>query len=374
MFKTLLATAAMALALSSPALADLKVGSVVELSGAGAAAGTNFHDGVKMAIEEVNANGGILGEQVVMTSYDTQTDPQTSRALVQKAVDEGAYALFGTVYSGSTIVNMMVAKQNGIPQFTGSEAPSITGMNNPYIFRTAFGSHKGVPKVVNYLKNDMGAQKVAVAWVNSEFGKGGHDAFLKEAEAAGLEVVLDVASEQAQSDFAADVLKLKGVEADAIFVYYTEEESARFLNEAKKQGLSTPLIGETTLVGHKVIELAGEAANGAMGHVGLTPDADTPAVKEMVEKFKAKFNYTPDHNAIKGYMGVYALKYATEMVGEADSEKVAQKLHGLKLTQAEHPGVLMDVSWDETGELSRDSFLVKVENGTQTVVKTLPAN
>lgn len=374
MFKTLLATAAMALALATPALAELKVGSVVELSGAGAAAGTNFHDGVKMAIEEVNAGGGILGEQVVMTSYDTQTDPQTSRALVQKAVDEGAYALFGTVYSGSTIVNMMVAKQNGIPQFTGSEAPSITSMNNPYIFRTAFGSHKGVPKVVNYLKNDMGAKKVAVAWVNSEFGKGGHDAFLKEAEAAGLEVVLDVASEQAQSDFAADVLKLKGVEADAIFVYYTEEESARFLNEAKKQGLTTPLIGETTLVGHKVIELAGEAANGAMGHVGLTPDADTPAVKEMVEKFKAKYNYTPDHNAIKGYMGVYALKYATEMVGEADSEKVAQKLHGLKLTQAEHPGVLMDVSWDDTGELSRDSFLVKVENGTQTVVKVLPAN
>lgn len=374
MFKTLLATAAMALALGTPALADLKVGSVVELSGAGAAAGTNFEDGVKMAIEEINANGGVLGEQLALTEYDTQTDPQTSRALVQKAVDDGVYALFGTVYSGSTIVNMMVAKQNGIPQFTGSEAPSITSMNNPYIFRTAFGSQKGIPKVVNYLKDDMGAKKVAIAWVNSEFGKGGHGAFLEEAEKAGLDIVLDVASEQAQSDFAADVLKLKGSGADAIFVYYTEEESARFLNEAKKQGLTIPLIGETTLVGHKVIELAGDAANGAMGHVGLTPDADTPAVKEMVEKFKAKYNYTPDHNAIKGYMAPYALKYATEMVGEADSEKVAEKLHGLKLTQAENPGVLMDVSWDETGELSRDSFMVKVENGTQKVVKVLPAN
>lgn len=375
MIRKLICTTAMVFALGTmPALAELKVASIVELSGPGAAAGTNFRDGVKMGFEEVNASGGILGEQVKVLEYDSQTDPQVSRALVQKAIDEGVFAIAGTVFSSSTVVNMLVAKQAGIPQFTGSEAPSITRMNNPYIFRTAFGSQKGLPKLTKYMIENMGVKKAGVAWANTEFGKGGHQAFVEAMKAAGIEIVVDVPSEQAQTDFSADVLKLKNSDADAIFVYYTEEESARFLREARKQGLNKPLVGETTLIGHKVIELAGEAANGAQGHVGLTPDADIPAVKDMVERFKTKFKYTPDHNAIKGYIAAWVIKYATEIVGAPDSEAIAKKLHGLTLKAADYPGVLMDVSWDETGEMSRDSFFVKVENGKQVVEATLPAN
>lgn len=375
MIKQLLSATAIVLALgAAPALADLKVGSIVELSGPGAAAGTNFRDGVNMGFEEINAQGGILKEQVKILEYDSQTDPQVSRAMVQKAIDEEVYAIMGTVFSSSTVVNMLVAKQYGIPQFTGSEAPSITAKGNPYIFRTAFGSQKGVPKMVKYMVENMGVKKVGVAWANTEFGKGGHQAFVEEMKKVGIPIVVDVPSEQAQADFSADVLKLKNSDADAIFVYYTEEESARFLREARKQGIDKPLIGETTLIGHKVIELAGDAANGAMGHVGLTPDANIPAMTDMVERFKTKFKYTPDHNAIKGYTAAWTLKYVTELVGKADSKAIAEKMHGLTLKAAENPGVLMDVSWDETGEMSRESFFVKVENGKQAVQAILPPN
>jgi len=375
MFRTLIGTAATALALTAlPALAEIKIGSIAELSGPGAAAGTNFNDGVKMGFEEINAAGGILGEQVALGQYDSQTDPQVSRAMVQKAIDDGVIALTGTVFSSSTVVNMLVAKQAGIPQFTGSEAPSITSMGNPYIFRTAFGSQKGVPKMAKYMADEMGVKKVAVVWANTEFGKGGHSSFEKEAETHGFEIVADIPTEQAQTDFSADVVKLKGVEADAVFVYLTEEESARFLREARKQGVTQPLVGETTLIGHKVIELAGDAANGAMGHVGLTPDADIPAMTEMVEKFKAKYNYTPDHNAIKGYTAAYTIKCATELVGKPDSQAIADKMHGLTLKAADCPGVLMDTSWDDTGEMSRESFFVEVKDGKQVVKAILPPN
>ncbi|MFT4149931.1 MAG: ABC transporter substrate-binding protein [Paracoccaceae bacterium] len=375
MFGKLIGSAAMALALSAiPALADLKVGSIVELSGPGAAAGTNFRDGVKMGFEEINAAGGVLGEQIAITEYDSQTDPQVSRAMVQKAIDDGVYVITGTVFSSSTVVNMLVAKQAGIPQFTGSEAPSITSMNNPYIFRTAFGSQKGVPKMAKYMADEMKVKKVAVVWANTEFGKGGHTSFLKEAEKYGFEIVADIPTEQAQTDYSADVVKLKGIQADAVFAYMTEEESARFLREARKQGVTQPLVGETTLIGHKVIELAGDAANGAMGHVGLTPDADIPAMKDMVERFKAKYNYTPDHNAIKGYTAAWTIKCVTELVGKPDSAAIAEKMHGLTLKAADCPGVLMDVSWDDTGEMSRESFWVEVENGKQVVKAVLPPN
>lgn len=368
-------TAALALALSaSVASAELKIGAIVELSGPGAAAGVNFRDGVKMAFEEINAADGILKEKVALSEYDSQTDPQVSRAMVQKAIDDGVYFIAGTVFSSSTVVNMLVAKQAGIPQLTGSEAPSITNMNNPYIFRTAFGSQKGIPKMVKYMAEEMGVKKVAIVWANTEFGKGGHESFLIEAKNYGFEIVADIPTEQAQTDFSADVLKAKNSGADALFVYVTEEESARFLREAHKQSIGLPMVGETTLIGHKVIELAGEAANGAMGHVGLTPDANIPALTEMVDKFKAKFNYTPDHNAIKGYTAGYTIKCVTELVGEANSEKIAEKMHGLTLKAADCPGVLMDVSWDETGEMSRESFFVEVKDGKQVVKAVLPPN
>ncbi|WP_018633669.1 ABC transporter substrate-binding protein [Neomegalonema perideroedes] len=376
MLKKLIGSAALALVLAgSPAFAaELKVGSIVELSGPGAAAGVNFRDGVKMGFEEINATGGVFGSPVKISEYDSQTDPQVSRAMVQKAIDDGVHVIAGTVFSSSTVVNMLVARRAGIPQFTGSEAPSITGMGNPYIFRTAFGSQKGVPKMAKYMAEEMGVKKVAVVWANTEFGKGGYSAFKAEAANYGLEIVADIPTEQAQTDFSADVLRAKNSGADALFVYLTEEESARFLREAQKQSIGKPMIGETTLIGHKVIELAGEAAEGAMGHVGLTPDADIPAMKDMVERFKQRFNYTPDHNAIKGYTLAHIIKCVSEEVGSPDSAAIAEKMHGLTLTVEACPGVLMDVSWDETGEMSRESFFVEVKDGKQVVRAILPPN
>ena len=94
----------------------------------------------------------------------------------------------------------------------------------------------------------------------------------------------------------------------------------------------------------------------------------------MAAKFEAKYGYGADHNAIKGYLGAYAVKYVTEMIGEFDQEKFADKMHGLCLDAATYPGVLMDVCWDDSGEMSRGSFLVEVVDGKQQITKVLPAN
>ena len=373
-FRTLAAGAAFSLLLASAAAADVKIANVAELSGPGAAAGAVWHDGVKMAFEEINAAGGILGEEVDLVAYDSQTNPQNSRAMVQKAIDEGAYVLMGTVYSSSTVVNMIVAMQNGYPQFTGSESPTITAKGNPYIFRTAFGAQKGMPKIGSYLKDGLGVSSVAIVWANTEFGKGGATAFKAVAEKVGIEIVADIPTEQAQVDFAADVAKVKSSGAEAVFVYLTEEESARFLIEAKKQDLGLPMAGDTVLTSQKVIDLAGGAAEGAFGHVGLTADAPIPAIQEVAARFEKKFGYKADHNALKGYLGAWTIKYVTEQVGEFDREKLAQAMHGLCLKADEYPGILMDACWDDTGELSRASFLVEVSGGKQTITKTLPAN
>lgn len=362
----------LALAGATYAQEAVRIGVVAELSGAGAPSGTNWRDGARLAVEEINAEGGILGRMVEITEYDTQTDPQVSRALVQKAIDEGAFAIWGTIYSGSTIVNMLVAMQNGVPQFVGSEAPPIVQQGNPYIFRTSMGAQKGVPGLTPYFTDTLGVEKVGVAWTNNEFGKGGHDVFIQEMENVGIEVVADISSEQGQADFASDVSQLRDSGAEAIFVYMNQEESARFLIEARKQGISVPLVGEVTLNDQKVIELAGDAANGAIAHVGLTTAA--PEIAAFGEKFNERYGREPIQDAIKGYIAAWATKYVTEMVGEFDQEAFVETMHGLCLPADQYPNILLDICWDETGEVSRPSFMVEVQDGSPVVIERLPAN
>jgi len=345
---------------------------VIELSGAGAVSGTNFRDGALMAIDEVNAKGGILGRRISSPVTDTQSNPGISRAQVQKAIDSDPYVILGPVFSGSVKVNMVLAQQAEIPQFTGAEAADITQMGNDYIFRTSFGQQVSMPKMANFIRDDIKAKSVAFLWVNNDFGKGGRDAFFKEMAARNIKIVADVSTESGQVDFAADIVKVKAANADAVFIYTNEEECARVLREARKQGVKVPLIGETTLIGQKVIDLAGEAANGAKGHVALTADAPIPAVLAFRDNFQKRFKYLPDHNGIKGYTAIYAVKHVTEKMGKFDRKLLAKTLHGLTIKPEQEPGVLMEATWDAKGDIDRISFLVEVVDGKQKVVQILP--
>ena len=360
----------------APALASaqttLQIPNIVELSGPGAVSGTNWRDGIILAVEEINAKGGILGRKIEVTHADTQSNPGVSRAQVQKALDANPYVVLGPVFSGSVKVNMLLTQAAEVPQIVGAEAADITQMGNPYVFRTAFGQQTSIPKLANYFRDQLKAKQVAVLWVNNDFGKGGRDAFIREMNARNIKVVGDVSTEQGQVDFAADVAKLKSLPADAVFVYTNEEESARFLLEARRQGITVPLIGETTLLGQKVIELAGVAANGVRGHVGLSTDAPIEAVKAFSEKFRKRFNYIADHNGIKGYTAIYTIKNVTEKIGKFDSKLFAKTLHGLTITPAQEPGILMESTWDANGDIDRISFLAEVSEGKQKIIETLP--
>ena len=188
-----------------------------------------------------------------------------------------------------------------------------------------------------------------------------------------MKVVADISTDQSQVDFSAAVLKAKQSNADVVFVYTNEEEAARALRELRKQGVAKPIVGETVLTSQKVIELAGDAANGAVAHVGLTVDAPLPSVRAFRARFEREYKYVSDHNGIKGYTGVYILKAAIEKVGKLDQKKVAQVLHGQVITAAQHPGVLMDLRIDANGDIDRESFLTEARNGKQEVKEVLPA-
>ncbi len=345
---------------------------IVELSGGGAVSGTNYRDGMILATEEINAKGGILGKKIDMPLLDSQSEAGIARSQVQKVLDNKPYVIMGPVFSGSVMTSMLLAQQAEIPQIVGGEAPAVTQKGNPYVFRTSFGAQFSMPKVANYVRDGAKAKTVAILWVNNDFGKGGRDAFVKEMGTRNIKIVADISTEAGQADFSADVVKLKAANADLIFVYTNEEESARFLREAKKQGVKTPMVGETTLLGQKVLDLAGDAANGVKGHVGLTVDAPIESVKAFAERFKKRFNYVCDHNGIKGYTAVYFVKYVTEKNGNFDSKAFAKTAHGLTITPKDEPGILMEATWDKNGDIDRESFIGEVVDGKQKIVATLP--
>ena len=364
--------AALALPMLAQAQSTLKIAGLYELSGAGASAGTMFKNGVEMAVKEINAAGGILGKKMEHSISDTQTNPGVAKGLAAKAIDDDVFAVFGPVFSGSIMVSMAETQRAEVPNFTGGEAAAITQKGNPYIFRTSFTQASAMPKVAKYIATGLKAKTVAVLFVNNDFGKGGRDAITKALEANGVKVVADISTDSGQVDFSAPVLKAKNANADALFVYTNEEESARALRELRKQGYNKPIVGETTLTGQKVIDLAGDAANGALAHVGLTVDAQNPLMLRFKGKFYQETKTISDHNGIKGYTGVYVLKAAIEKAGKLDRKAVAQAMKGLKVSAAKNPGVLMDVSFDDKGDLDRESFLVEVKDGRQVVKEVLP--
>ena len=351
----------------------VKFAGIMELSGSGATPGTNFNNGVKLAVKEINAAGGILGRQIDYQPVDTQTNPGVAKALAQKAVDDGAYVVLGPVHSGSMLVTMSETQRAQVTNITGGEAASITQQGNPYVFRSSFTQLISMPKVSRYISDTVKAKTVAVMFTNNDYGKGGHDAMLKALAADGIKVAVDVPTDPLQVDFSAAVLKIKQSGADALFLYTLEEESARALRELRKQGYTKPIVGETTAVSQKTIELAGEAANGMLGHVGLTADAPEPRIKAFDEKFQREYKYKSEHNGMKGYISVYVVKAMTEKVGKFDSKALAEALHGAKISAAQSPGVLMDVAFDKNGDIDRESFLIEVQQGKQKVVATLPA-
>lgn len=371
--KLIAACSILAVASASFAEETIKIANVMELSGSGASVGTNFKNGVELAIKEINASGGVLGKKFETITYDTQTNPGVAKGQTQKAVDDGVFAIFGPVFSGSIMISMAESRKAEIPNFIAGEATSITQQGNPYVFRTSFTQATAFPKVARYISEQVKLKSIAVIYVNDDFGKGGLDMIKKALEKSNTKIVGEISTDNGQVDFSASVLKAKQSNADGIFAYAHEEESARLLRELRKQGWTKPIIGETTLVNQKVIELATEAANGATAHVGLTVDAPNPPIRAFKAKFEKEYKYVSDHNGMKGYSGIYILKAAIEKAGKLDRKAVANALHGLQVTVAKEPGVLMDVSIDNNGDLDRESFLVEVKNGHPVVIASLPA-
>src|SRR2546425_11202089 len=187
----------------------VKLAIVAEITGGGAPSGPMWRDGVLLAVEDINRKGGILGRPLESFVMDTQTDPPTSVAVIRRAINERPFAIMGTVYSSSTVANMEIARQAGIPQISGSESVMVVQKGNPNIFLTSFSQQVGFAKLVRWVVEDLKADKIALIYVNNAFGRGGREMFTKFLKDRGKSVVADISTEVQQADFTPELTRVR---------------------------------------------------------------------------------------------------------------------------------------------------------------------
>ena len=349
----------------------VKLAIVAEITGGGAPSGTMWRDGVLLAVEEINRKGGILGRSLESFVMDTQTDPPTSVAVIRRAINDRPFAIMGTVYSSSTVANMDIARQAGIPQISGSESVMVVQKGNPNIFLTSFSQQVGFAKLVRWVVEDLKADKIALVYVNNAFGRGGREMFTKFLKDRGKSLVADISTEVQQADFTAELTQVRASGATHLMIYSHEEENARLMIQMRKLGMKVEPVGDN-LCAQTTINAGGDAMNGARCHVPMTALSPVPSMLEMGRRFEQRFGRVSDHNGFKGYIGTHLLKAAVARVGAFDQAKVRDCLHNNLFTAAEEPGLLMDTYVDDKGDADRGSFIVEVKNGKSEVVKVLP--
>ena len=350
---------------------EVKIGIVAGFSGGAASVALNWERGVQMAVEEINAAGGILGKKVTTFSLDTQSQTPVSVAAMRKAIEMNPYVVMGTCFSSATVVNMEILQKAGIPQFTAGEAPAITQKGNPNIFRTSYSADLSMQKVVKWITDVLKVKKLAIIYANDEFGKGGRDALVKLLKPKGVEIVADLGTEFGQADFTGELARVKASGADTLFIYLHEEEGGRILPQAKEMGIDKVMriAGHVTLIGPETLRLAGDAAEGIPGEVDLSPVAKT--FKPVADRYEKQFNKVPDHNFFKAYIGTHIVQATAELAGSFDQQKFRDTIHNRTYCFKDYPGILGDVHYDENGDIDRESFLVKIEGGKQVITGTL---
>jgi branched-chain amino acid transport system substrate-binding protein len=224
-----------------------------------------------------------------------------------------------------------------------------------------------VQKVANWITDVLKTKKMAILWVNNEFGRSGKDALKKVLTPKGVEIVIDLAAELGQSSFTGELARVKSSGADTLFVYMNEEESGKVLPQIREMGIDKQMkiIGETTILTEDTLRLAKDAANGVQGHVGLSPAA--APLKPVTDKYFAKYKEYPDHNFYKGYISMYVLKAAVEDNKSFDQQKFRDRMKNRVFCRKDYPGILMDVYYDGKGDIDRQTFLIKIENQKQTM-------
>ncbi|AKC82214.1 ethanolamine utilization protein EutJ [Verrucomicrobia bacterium IMCC26134] len=340
----------------------IKVGEVASLTGKEAAFGNASHQGTLLAIEQLNAAGGVLGRPVELLTEDNQSKAGESATVARKLVSrEKVVALLGEVASSRSLEMAPIAQRAKIPMISPSSTnPKVTAVGD-YIFRVCFIDPFQGTVMAKYAKENLKAKRVAVVTsVSSAYSVGLAKYFKERFVADGGEIALEQKFAEGDKDFKAQLTAIRAAGVDAIFVpgYYTE--AALITRQARELGLTLPLFGGDGWEAPQLLEIGGAAMNGTYYSTHYSPEDSSPKVQSFVAAFRARWNgETPDAMAALGYDSAMVL---ADAITRAKTVEAAAVRDALAATKG-YAGVTGITTLDADRNASKAASIITVQNG-----------
>lgn len=350
--------------------AAIKIGGIGPLTGGAAIYGNAVKNGAELAVEEINAQGGL---QFELNFQDDENDPEKSLNAYNNLKDWGMQALLGTVTTQPCLTVAPETAADNMFLLTPS-ASAVDVIKEDNAFQVCFTDpNQGVASADYIADNDL-ATKIAIIYDSSDaYSSGIHDKFKEEATTKGLEIVADEAfTADNKTDFSVQVQKAKSSGAELVFLPIYYSEANLIIQEMNKQGCTASVFGCDGLDGLLTIEGADTSLfEGVMLLTPFAADAQDEKTQNFVSKYEEKYGETPNQFAADAYDGVYTILAACEQGGvtaDMDASAVCDALKAA-MTQITVDGLTGEgMKWEATGEVNKAPRAVKIQNGAYTAM------
>ncbi len=362
----------MALAVTLPtatqAADPIKIGMVAPLTGPIADAGRYGVQGARLAVEEVNKAGGVLGRQLELAIEDDQSlNPSTVLAFAKLADDKDIVAFLGPTRSTQIQSIAPSVKQAGRPVMIGGTDPSLTLAGNPWFFRFRPNDTYTARVMSDYGLNKLGKKKWAIVHATDAFGTTAKNLFTDALKSQGVTPVMVEGQPNSSPDYTAVALAVKQSGADVLATFITfEPDVAIFARQLRQLGVNIVWLGSPSITTTTARKLAGAALYGTFAVADFHPDAN-PEAKSFSEKYLASYKTTPDFFASWPYDAVHVLAQAIAKAGSVDPQKIRDALLAVK----DYHGVEGTYNFDSNGDGLHGYNIVKNDNGNIVVEKRI---
>lgn len=344
--------------------ATIKIGGLGPLTGPLAIYGVTATNGSKLAFEEINKNGGILGKQVEFVLFDEKGDSTEAVTAYNRLVDEGAVALVGDITSKPSLAVAEIAAQDNMPMITPTGTQFNITEAGPNVFRVCFTDpYQGVI-LANLAKNNLKANTVAIMVNNSsDYSDGVAEAFIKEAERLGLKIVAKEGYAEGDKDFRAQLTKVAATNPDVLLVPDYYEQVALITTQAREVGVKSTFIGPDGWDG--VAKALDSSAYGAVENSYFTNHYSVEDTNEKVQNFlkayREKYKDEPSAFSALSYDAAYLMKDAIEKAGSTDKDAIVKAMK-----ESDFAGVTGHLRFDEKNNPVKAVTVLKVVNGNYT--------
>jgi branched-chain amino acid transport system substrate-binding protein len=352
MKKVLLASVALGFAMSSPAFADILIGTAGPMTGQYASFGAQMKAGAEQAVADINAAGGVNGEQLQLFIGDDACDPKQAVAVANQAAGEGVVFMAGHFCSGSSIPASQVYAEEQIIQISpASTNPAFTDERpGPGVFRTCGRDDQQGQVAGTYLIENFPDAKIAFVHDKTAYGKGLADATMAVYEEKGGTPALYEAYTAGEKDYTALVSKLKAEGIDVLYVGGYHTEAGLMARQMQEQGMDTVLVSGDALVTDEYWAITGDAGEGTL--MTFSPDPrKNPDAAPLVEKFRAA-GIEPEGYTLYTYAAIQAWKQAVEAAGSTEFDAVVQALN-----EGTFDTVLGTLEFDDKGDVTLPGYV-----------------